>query len=124
MEKLGDSLKRLREAKGLNQVELGALLGVSNKSISRYESGEVEPKLDILLKLTEIFAVDANFLLDIRNIYRTRHVVVNESDIELLERYHALSDGMKAAVDTILLSRQDYHNEVEHSHHFVSETEE
>ena len=49
--------KRLRDArmeKGLSQRSLGLSLGLSDKTISSYESSRSYPNLDILKKLAEV----------------------------------------------------------------------
>ena len=40
---IGDEIKRIRKAKGLTQRQLAKISGISNASISRWESGQNEP---------------------------------------------------------------------------------
>lgn len=42
--KFGQKLKILREEQGLTQDDLAKMVGVSSKTISRYESGESNPR--------------------------------------------------------------------------------
>ena len=67
MDKLefADRLINLRHNRGLSQKELGDLLGVSNKAISKWENGESLPKTETMLKLAELFGIDGNELLGI-----------------------------------------------------------
>ncbi|CAK8053558.1 Transcriptional regulator [Eupransor demetentiae] len=53
----------LRQKKNLSQEGLAQKLFVSRQSISKWENGEVEPSIDKLIMLAEIFAVDLDFLL-------------------------------------------------------------
>ena len=50
-----ENLKLLRERMGLSQKDLSAKLGISNRTLQRYESGESEPTLSILINLSKIF---------------------------------------------------------------------
>ncbi|APM41354.1 helix-turn-helix domain-containing protein [Clostridium kluyveri] len=59
----GDRLKELREEKELTQDELGRMLGVSRQSISSYESQDIEPSINNLVKLADIFNVSLDYLL-------------------------------------------------------------
>lgn len=59
----GNFLCRLREENNLSQAELGKLLGVSNKAVSKWENGEATPKLHTIEKLCEIFHVTADELI-------------------------------------------------------------
>lgn len=62
---IGIKIKKLREEKGINQQQLAELLVTTQSNISHYEQGRVEPNLQTIKQLTEIFNVSADFLLDI-----------------------------------------------------------
>lgn len=73
-------LKERREALGLKQSELGAMLGVHGNAISNYETGFSSPKADILYKMFDALKCDANYLFqdemkEIKKapLYRARH---------------------------------------------------
>ncbi|MBS9335688.1 XRE family transcriptional regulator [Fructobacillus papyrifericola] len=59
----GTQLVLLRQKKKLSQEGLAKKLFVSRQSISKWENGEVEPGIDKLILLAEIFAVDLDYLL-------------------------------------------------------------
>ncbi len=50
-------LKQLRKSRRLTQVQLAQIIGVSNKSYSKWETGETEPSVTQLLRLAEYFEV-------------------------------------------------------------------
>ncbi|MGJ0908831.1 helix-turn-helix domain-containing protein [Clostridium botulinum] len=59
----GDRLKELREEKDLTQEELGKLLNVSRQTVSGYEAENIEPNINNLVKLANIFSVSLDYLL-------------------------------------------------------------
>ena len=63
----GNYLYKLRTQKGLSQFQLGRLLGVSDKTVSKWENGVSKPKLEILIKLSKIFNISVDELLSIRS---------------------------------------------------------
>ena len=52
---LGNRLKELRAAKGLNQQELGALVGASRQTISLIERGDYNPSITLALRIAKVF---------------------------------------------------------------------
>ena len=60
---LSNRIYELRTQKGLSQKELGAILGVSNKAVSKWETGTAIPKTETLIKLAEVFEISAEELL-------------------------------------------------------------
>lgn len=58
-----ERLKRFRKAKNLTQQELADLLGVSNKSVSRWESGGGYPDVALLAPLARALGVTVDDLL-------------------------------------------------------------
>ncbi|AFK23302.1 transcriptional regulator [Pyrococcus sp. ST04] len=51
----GEKLKELREKYGYTLAELASYVGVSRKSLQRYEKGEALVSLDVAIRLEEIF---------------------------------------------------------------------
>jgi len=60
---LGETIYRLRKEKGLSQAELGELVGVSNKAVSKWETYEANPDITLLPLLAQSLGVTADELL-------------------------------------------------------------
>jgi len=52
---LGKRIKQVREEARLSQLQVGVALGVSDKTISGYESGRIMPPVDKLISLADLF---------------------------------------------------------------------
>ncbi len=71
---LGDKIKLYREKKRMTQNEVADILNVSPATISKYESGALEPNIESLKRLAELFEISIDELLsdekefDISNI--------------------------------------------------------
>ncbi len=50
--KIGAFLKRLRSEKGITQEQLAEILGVSGRTVSRWETGNNLPDLSILVQIS------------------------------------------------------------------------
>ncbi len=61
--KVGQYLAQLRKEKGLTQEQLGEKLGVTNKTVSRWENGNYMPPVDALQQLSELYSLSINELL-------------------------------------------------------------
>lgn len=59
----GQIIKMLRQEKHLKMYELGEAIGVSKSCISNYESGYNVPSRENLMKLSELFDVNIDYLL-------------------------------------------------------------
>ena len=60
---LGEKIKKYREEKKMTQVEVADVLGVKPATISKYEAGTLEPNIESLKKLAELFEVSVDELL-------------------------------------------------------------
>lgn len=60
---LAENLIKLRKRAGWSQEALGAQIGVSRQSVSKWESGKSVPDLDKVMKLAEAFGVPTDTLL-------------------------------------------------------------
>lgn len=56
-QKTGELIKNARIKKGYTQVELGDLLGVTNKAISRWEKGDSFPNIGVIEELSRILDI-------------------------------------------------------------------
>ena len=61
--KIGKFIAALRKDKGLTQEQLGEKLGVTNKTISRWENGNYMPDVEMLSLLSKEFGVSINELI-------------------------------------------------------------
>jgi transcriptional regulator with XRE-family HTH domain len=62
--KIGAFLKNLRNEKGLTQEQLAEVLGVSGRTVSRWETGSNLPDLSMLIQIAEYYGVDIKDILD------------------------------------------------------------
>ena len=60
---LGEKIKLYRESKNMTQAEVAEILGVKAATISKYEAGTLEPNIESLKKLAELFGVSIDELL-------------------------------------------------------------
>ncbi len=59
----GNFLHELRLRRGLTQYQLGALVGVSDKAVSKWENGFSKPQSSILYKLSDVLEISVDELL-------------------------------------------------------------
>ena len=62
----GNFICTLRQRKGLSQYQLGVLVDVSDKAVSKWENGESEPSIDKLIKLSKYFGVNIDESMSFR----------------------------------------------------------
>lgn len=58
-----ERIKELREAKGIRQAELASSLGVSQNTVSQWETGTRVPRVDMLKKIAILFGCTVDDLL-------------------------------------------------------------
>ena len=63
MQKTGIFLAELRKGENLTQDELGEKIGVTNKTVSRWENGNYLPPVELLQMLSKLYGVSINELL-------------------------------------------------------------
>ncbi len=81
MELIGIFISQLRKEKNLSQEKLGDILGVTNKTISRWETGKYLPPADMLLVMSELFGVSINEILSGRRLTQDEYREVAEKNL-------------------------------------------
>ena len=95
-------IRDLRSARGWTQEELGRMLNVQKAAISKYEKGIASPSNEVLKKMSSIFNVSTDYLLD--NEVSTQapvyHLAVDETN--LINGYRALDSENKGLIMSLI----------------------
>ncbi len=62
-EKFAENLRKLRKRKGLTQNQLAERLSITNKAVSKWETGEAMPDTALLIPLSDLLGVSVDTLL-------------------------------------------------------------
>lgn len=62
----GEQIKKFREGKNWRQNELAQKLGVSNKTISGWESGNKVPNIDTLVEIAVLLDISLEELFEVK----------------------------------------------------------
>ena len=101
---LGDNIRLLRSVRGISQVELGEKLNVSKQSISNWENGNIQPSIEMLMKIADFFSVSTDFLLGLDN--RTS-IIVDGLSTEELSHIRVIIDDLVAAKRRMGIEQND-----------------
>ena len=92
------NLKEIRLKRGMSQSDVANRLGCSPNVYSRYERGERQPSIDILIDLSNILGVTVDYLIGKHEIEST---CLSKYELELIKE--ARSADERAIQDAILL---------------------
>lgn len=100
--KVGAFMKGLRKEKGITQETFAEILGVTSRTISRWETGSNMPDLDILIQIADYYDVEIREILDgerkSENMNKELEETVlkvadysNEEKMKLMKKLHIFS---------------------------------
>jgi len=97
--KIGTFIASMRKQQGLTQEQLGERLGVTNKTVSRWETGKYMPDIDKLQELSAILGVSINELLAGEQITDTSSFIkkADENLVAILSKDSAF--GLQDRID-------------------------
>lgn len=61
--KYNEILKALRQDHDLTQTDMATILHTSQRSVSHYESGKIEPPYNVLISYAKYFHVSTDYIL-------------------------------------------------------------
>lgn len=67
---LGQRICEIRTAHGWSQVELSKKLGVAKQTVSNWENDNIQPSIEMLIRLAKTFSVSTDYLLGLDQIPR------------------------------------------------------
>ncbi|NLK77581.1 MAG: helix-turn-helix transcriptional regulator [Clostridiales bacterium] len=83
----GETIKNLRIAHNLNQVQLASVLDVSKQTISNWENNNILPSIDMLIKIANYFGVSTDYLLELDS---RRYIEVTGLSDEQIAHIHQI----------------------------------
>ena len=92
--KLGQQIRTLREARNISQVELGKRLGISKQSVCNWENDNVQPSVEMLVRLASLFSVSTDYLLGFEP---GEYIDVTGLSNEMIEHLRQIAEALKAA---------------------------
>ena len=101
--KIGAFLKYLRNEKGITQEQLAEKLGVSGRTVSRWETGNNLPDLSILVQIAEFYHVEIKEILNGEREGGTMDSELKETLLKVAD-YHDLERQKAARIGSISFS--------------------
>lgn len=95
---LNDRIKELRMSYGLTQVELAEKLNVTKQCVSNWENNNIQPSIDMLVKVSRLFSVSTDDLLGLAH---RRYLDISAlTDTQAAHIHHIVNDilELQAAV--------------------------
>ncbi len=100
------NLKTLRTQAGLSQQKLADIIGTSQQSINKYENQNIEPDIDTLIKLSDIFNTSVDYIIgntDITDrIELKTPFELNDDESALINKYRKINKSQKKCIHNII----------------------
>ena len=118
---IGERIVFLREERGISQKDLARSLHITAATLSRYENGIYQPKLEFLCEMCKILNTSSDYLLG----FTSDHEISGRSDATaqntssalsadectLLKSYRSLSDENKSRITERIMTLQELQKE-------------
>lgn len=90
---LNQRIRLLRQARNMSQVDLANRLGVTKQSVSNWENDNIQPSVEMLLKLSKVFSVSTDYLLGIES---DEYLDVSDLPKEVIAHIRQIVDDLRA----------------------------
>lgn len=89
---LGQRINELRIAFGWNQVQLAEKLGVSKQTISNWENENIQPSIEMLVRMAKLFHVSTDYILGLDDV---PHINAEDLPISFVAHLSQIIDEYK-----------------------------
>ena len=79
---LNEKIKALRLAGNHSQVDVAEKLSVTKQTVSNWENNNIQPSIDMLVKIADLFGVSTDYLLGRDSTPRLDVSGLNETEIQ------------------------------------------
>lgn len=90
---LNQRIRLLRQARNMSQVELANRLGVTKQSVSNWENDNIQPSIEMLMKLASVFSVSTDYMLGIES---GEYLDVSDLSQEVIAHIRQIIDDLRA----------------------------
>lgn len=85
-------IKQLRTNQNLTQVELARSLSVTKQAVSNWENDNIQPSIEMLIKIADFFGVSTDYLLGRDN---KQYIEVSGLDDKKISHIRLIIDDMR-----------------------------
>lgn len=90
---LNKRIRLLRQYRSMSQVELAQRLGVTKQSVSNWENDNIQPSIEMLVRLAAVFSVSTDYLLGLSS---EKYLDVSGLSEEVIAHIRQLVDDLRA----------------------------
>lgn len=96
-----NNFKIARQNKKLKQSAVAAELDVTAATVSRYESGDMQPDNNTLIKLADLYDCSIDFLLG----RESNNITLSDDELNLIKKYRQLDADGKSLIKVMINTR-------------------
>lgn len=100
------NLKKLRLEMRMTQQQVADKISVSQQSINKYENHNIEPDIDTLIKIADLFEVSLDYLVGHTDIPHRIETVepydLNDDEASLVDNYRKLSVNERSSINMVI----------------------
>lgn len=90
---LSQRIRLLRQTRNMSQVELAKRLGVTKQSVSNWENDNIQPSIEMLMRLATVFSVSTDYMLGIES---GEYLDVSDLPKEVIAHIRQIVDDLRA----------------------------
>jgi transcriptional regulator with XRE-family HTH domain len=90
---MNDRLVKLRKERNETQASVAKLLGIERTTYGKYETGGIQPPIDVILRLSEIFDVTTDYLIGKSDSRETLYNAQNISNSSVAQGAGTIAEG-------------------------------
>jgi transcriptional regulator with XRE-family HTH domain len=98
---LGNTLKKVREAKGLSQKELAGFIDMAQAQYSRIENGKTDPSFSVVIKIVKALGVNFSELFKADELFNEENTI-DKTIVEKIHFLDSLDDVEKKSIYTLI----------------------
>jgi transcriptional regulator with XRE-family HTH domain len=99
---VGDNIKKIRKEKGLQQKQVAIELGIDQSNYNKMENNKREPSLEVLNKLSGLFGVSVDRILNPDALVPADVTVEDKTAVEQVRLIQQLEEGDRQTVFKII----------------------